>query len=392
MCSTGGHTAVHDHARPDAGGRLVRGEVGGHRGYFLWGDKPIVRLASLHVGAGLVRVGVAGCYTGDPGRVHGSRDYAVDPHALLDVVYGRRPREREDRALRRAVDGAVRDPHEGSHRGHVDYRPSPRVLYDRDGVLHPEEGSPYADVHHPLVVFLCGVHGGRRHPHPRVVHHNVEAAPRLDRARDQRSDLVRSGDVRSSYQRLAVYLRGDLLRRLLVYVGDGDSGAFAREPEGDGAPDPGSSTRNYGPLALETVHRTPCFLDPGMGQYNDARIWGANVGRGACMEPFPDWMKDSVPEVDARFTGLEGRLLASPHGQAVFFSAAEAFEVPPHAHGAQWGIVVTGRLHLTVSGEAGTYEPGDTYDVPAGAEHSARLEAGTCVIDVFQEPDRYRAK
>ena len=49
-------------------------------------------------------------------------------------------------------------------------------------------------------------------------------------------------------------------------------------------------------------------------------------------------------------------------------------------------------MHLTVDGEAGTYGPGDTYDIPAGAEHSARLEAGTSVIDVFQEPDRYNPR
>ncbi len=92
------------------------------------------------------------------------------------------------------------------------------------------------------------------------------------------------------------------------------------------------------------------------------------------MDPFPDWM-DGLPEVDTPFTGLEGRLRSSPH-----------------AHGAQWGIVVTGCLHLTVEGEAETYEPGETYDIPAGAEHTARLEAGTCVIDVFKDPDRYTPK
>src|SRR5215207_5115317 len=112
MGSTGGHAAVHDHARPDAGGRLVGGEVGGHRGYLLRGDEPAVRLAGLHVRAGLFGVVVAGGDAGDPGRVHRARGYAVDPHALRDVVYGRRPREREDRALRRAVDGTVLDPPE----------------------------------------------------------------------------------------------------------------------------------------------------------------------------------------------------------------------------------------------------------------------------------------
>jgi quercetin dioxygenase-like cupin family protein len=109
------------------------------------------------------------------------------------------------------------------------------------------------------------------------------------------------------------------------------------------------------------------------------------------MNPFPDWI-GGLPEVDTAFTGLDGRLLSSPHGQAVFFRVAEEVEVPPHAHGGQWGIVVTGRLHLTVDGEPGTYEPGDTYDIPSGAEHSARMEAGTLVIDVFQDPDRYSPK
>lgn len=109
------------------------------------------------------------------------------------------------------------------------------------------------------------------------------------------------------------------------------------------------------------------------------------------MNPYADWIRD-LPQVDTPFTGLDGRLLSGPDGQTVFFRAEEELEVPPHAHGAQWGIVVTGRLHLTVGGETNTYEPGDTYDISAGEEHAARLEAGTCVIDVFQEPDRYSPK
>ncbi len=109
------------------------------------------------------------------------------------------------------------------------------------------------------------------------------------------------------------------------------------------------------------------------------------------MNPYAQWIQ-ALPQVDTPFTGLEGRLLASPHGQTVFFRAEEEFEVPPHSHGGQWGVVVTGRLHLTIDGETAVHEPGDTYDIPAGAEHSARLEVGACVIDVFQDPDRYTAK
>jgi quercetin dioxygenase-like cupin family protein len=109
------------------------------------------------------------------------------------------------------------------------------------------------------------------------------------------------------------------------------------------------------------------------------------------MNPYADWIQ-ALPQVDTPFEGLEGRMIVGPYGQAVFFRAEEPFEVPPHSHGAQWGIVVSGRLHMTIAGKAGTYEPGDTYDIPSGAEHSAILEAGTCVIDVFQDPDRYSPK
>ena len=109
------------------------------------------------------------------------------------------------------------------------------------------------------------------------------------------------------------------------------------------------------------------------------------------MKPYASWIQN-LPQVDTPFDGLEGRMISGPDGQAVFFQAAERVEVPPHAHGAQWGVVVTGRLHLTIDGEQAKHEPGDTYDIPAGAEHSAILEAGTCVIDVFEDPDRYSTK
>ena len=106
------------------------------------------------------------------------------------------------------------------------------------------------------------------------------------------------------------------------------------------------------------------------------------------MNPYADWIQ-ALPQVDTPFEGLDGRMIAGPHGQTVFFRAAERFEVPPHAHGAQWGIVVTGTLHLTIDGESRTYAPGDTYDIPAGAEHSAVHEAGYCVIEVIKVPVYY---
>jgi quercetin dioxygenase-like cupin family protein len=109
------------------------------------------------------------------------------------------------------------------------------------------------------------------------------------------------------------------------------------------------------------------------------------------MKPFPAWIGE-LPEVDTPFDGLEGRLLSAPHGQTVFFLATRDLDVAPHSHGAQYGVVVAGRVELRVGGNVRILGPGDTYEIATGEEHAARVEAGTALVEVFQEPDRYGTK
>ena len=66
--------------------------------------------------------------------------------------------------------------------------------------------------------------------------------------------------------------------------------------------------------------------------------------------------------------------------------------MPEHQHGALWGTLVHGSLELTIDGETRTYAPGDSWNIPAGAPHAAKLKAGSLAIDVFEEPDRYSFK
>jgi quercetin dioxygenase-like cupin family protein len=82
----------------------------------------------------------------------------------------------------------------------------------------------------------------------------------------------------------------------------------------------------------------------------------------------------------------------SDEGLVVFFSAHEDVEIPPHAHKGQWGTVLEGSLELTIGGETRTYRPGESYNIPSGVEHSAKLTAGAKVLDIFEEPDRYDVK
>lgn len=99
-----------------------------------------------------------------------------------------------------------------------------------------------------------------------------------------------------------------------------------------------------------------------------------------------------LPEVALPFPpeGMRAHLLQSADGQVVFFEVFADAEIPPHAHGSQWGIVIDGEVELTIAGATRVYLAGDSYFIPAGAVHSARLVAGTKFLDYFEEVDRHR--
>jgi len=101
-----------------------------------------------------------------------------------------------------------------------------------------------------------------------------------------------------------------------------------------------------------------------------------------------------LPEVDLPIPSSTVRtsLLQSDQGQLVFFQILKDVELPAHSHKGQWGTVLEGQVELTVSGETRRHQAGSSYYIPAGAIHSAKLVAGTKVIEFFEEPDRYKRK
>jgi quercetin dioxygenase-like cupin family protein len=109
----------------------------------------------------------------------------------------------------------------------------------------------------------------------------------------------------------------------------------------------------------------------------------------------------SFPEFIAALPGLavpfptdvvQTAAVRSDEALVVFFTFLQDMTLPMHAHGAQWGSVFAGEIVFTIGGETRTYRPGDSYFIPAGVEHGAVIKAGTRVIDVFQEADRYPLK
>ena len=99
-----------------------------------------------------------------------------------------------------------------------------------------------------------------------------------------------------------------------------------------------------------------------------------------------------LPEIETPLPGVRGRLIQGERTQAVFFDIAAGSQVPPHAHGAQWGLMIEGEMALTIGRETKTYRKGDRYFIPGGAVHSAAFLTRVFVLDVFDDPARYRRK
>ena len=109
--------------------------------------------------------------------------------------------------------------------------------------------------------------------------------------------------------------------------------------------------------------------------------------------PFPDFIT-ALPAIDVPFPDdvVQTAAIRSDSGLVAFFTFLRDMELPFHAHGAQWGTLVEGEIEFTIGDETKTYRPGDNYFIPAGVRHGARIKAGTRVIDVFEEADRYRLR
>ncbi len=108
-------------------------------------------------------------------------------------------------------------------------------------------------------------------------------------------------------------------------------------------------------------------------------------------EFFPDFIR-ALPVVDSPLASLRGWMVKTEQALAMFYEIPDGVDVPEHAHGAQWGVVLAGRVDFTIDGVTRSYGPGDTYSVPAGAPHSAVIHPGFVGIDVFADADRYRAR
>ena len=106
------------------------------------------------------------------------------------------------------------------------------------------------------------------------------------------------------------------------------------------------------------------------------------------METYPKIIK-SLPKINIPIKSVVGHLMQSKENQLVFFEFNADSEIPMHSHGAQWGIVVDGKIELTIGDNTQVYQKGDQYYIPAGVKHGGKIFKGLKAIDFFDEKDRY---
>jgi len=106
---------------------------------------------------------------------------------------------------------------------------------------------------------------------------------------------------------------------------------------------------------------------------------------------FPD-MITNLPESDIPFEGLKAYHFQGENQQIIFMSFKKDAIVPEHSHEAQWAVVLDGELELTIGDETQIYRRGDTFFIPKGIIHSARIKKGYKSIEMFNQKDRYKIK
>ena len=103
---------------------------------------------------------------------------------------------------------------------------------------------------------------------------------------------------------------------------------------------------------------------------------------------FPEPIK-TLPKADIPIEGLVAYLAQSETHQTLYMRFEKPVDLPEHSHADQVGFVLNGMIELTVAGEKRVYGKGESYHIPAGVPHSARVAENYADITVFMQPDRY---
>lgn len=109
-------------------------------------------------------------------------------------------------------------------------------------------------------------------------------------------------------------------------------------------------------------------------------------------QKYPNVVTD-LPEAIIQFKGVKAWVLQGERHQLVFFEVEPHAQLPEHAHDyPQWGIMLKGKMQLTIDGKTYLIKKGDEYVIPAQAKHSGTSLSKSRYIDFFSERSRWKTE
>ena len=99
-----------------------------------------------------------------------------------------------------------------------------------------------------------------------------------------------------------------------------------------------------------------------------------------------------IPEIDLGADGIKTFLSEAGKKQVLFVQFEKDIELAEHAHDDLWGLVVDGKMELTMNGTTQNYHKGDQYHIPEGVKHSTRIYEGYAEIIFFEKEYCYEIK
>ena len=100
----------------------------------------------------------------------------------------------------------------------------------------------------------------------------------------------------------------------------------------------------------------------------------------------------NLPEADVPLNGVKAFLSQGENHQIIFMEFEKDVNLPEHFHESQWEVVIEGKVDLIVEGIKKTYKKGESFFIPKGAKHSAKVYSGYSSVAFFNQKDRYRKK
>lgn len=100
----------------------------------------------------------------------------------------------------------------------------------------------------------------------------------------------------------------------------------------------------------------------------------------------------NLPKADIPLRGINAYISQGNNHQIIFMEFTKDVYIPEHSHESQWEIVLNGKVELFRNNTKDIFKKGNSFYIPKGMLHSAKVTKGYSSIVFFNQVDRYKKK